>query len=99
MSKCSLHHTKPNILLHIVMTYILTHYQLLVNRVSCAFQIDFLQGCQTQINDKIDEAQKEKSTEKEYSTKNESSGVCHNTASNFNGQKNTPISFLNVRVI
>ena len=66
--------------------------------MSCDFQIEFLQNCQTQNNNKIDGAQRENSTEKKHITKNESAVVAPSAASNFNRQKNTSISFLNVRV-
>ena len=66
--------------------------------VSCDFQIEFLQNCQTQNNNKIDGAETEKSTEEENITKNENPVECHSTASNFSRQKNSSISFINVRV-
>ena len=67
--------------------------------VSCDFQIEFLQTCQKRNNNKIDGAERATSEEEQHIAKNESTVICHSTASNFRRQKNTSVSFLKVRVI
>ena len=79
-------------------TYFIFKAIIRISTVSCDFQIEILQNCQTQNNYKIDGAETEKSTEEENITKNENPVECHSAASNFSPQKNSSISFINVRV-
>ena len=79
-------------------TYFIFKTIIRISTVSCDFQIEILQNCQTQNNYKIDGAETEKSTEEKNITKNENPVECHSAASNFSQQKNSSISFINVRV-
>ena len=79
-------------------TYFIFKAIICVSTVSCDFQIEILQNCQAQNNYRIEGAETEKSTEEENITKNENPVECHSAASNFSPQKNSSISFINVRV-